>query len=253
MNDTELDQLLETWSVPPVPASLRASVKTGFDARPRRNVLRPPRKFLLAAAILGGVTFLLAVALALPQTLRVVSPAVRAPYVVDSDVLRYAGDGTSSVELHLRSYNSNGSEIVLYQVATSLLKEVRLSLRAMRDGVGRLTLPLVVSPELLERDKTIARVNVGPGLERYRLGSAGSAAALINTGCVYGPVVGHETILDHPTVAVRRNMDDWRRMTLWMAPDLGCFALRITIEERGADGTFGLVLRKQAQKVTLNP
>jgi hypothetical protein len=48
-------------------------------------------------------------------------------------------------------------------------------------------------------------------------------------------------------------MDDWRRMTLWMAPDLGCFALRITIEERGADGTFRLVLRKQAQKVTLNP
>jgi hypothetical protein len=253
MNDTELDQLLNTWRVPPAPAALRASVVTGFDARPRLNMLRWPRRFLFAAVILSVVTFLLAVALALPQTLRVVSPAVRAPYIVDSDVLQYAGDGTSSVELHLRSYNSNGSEIVLYQVATSLLKEIRLNLRAVRDRVGRLTLPLVVSPELLERDKTIARVNVGPSLEHYRLGSVGSAAALIHAGCVYGPVVGHETILDYPTVAVRRNMDDWRRMTLWMAPDLGCFALRITIEARGADGTFLLVLQKQALKVTLNP
>jgi hypothetical protein len=253
MNDTELDQLLNTWSVPPVPASLRASVRAGFAALPERKRLRWPRKFQFAATILCGVTFLLAVALAFPQTLRLVSPTVRAPYIVDSDVLQYAGDGTSSVELHLRSYNSNGSEIIVHQVATSFLKEIRLSLRAVRDGVGRLTLPLVVSSELLERDKTIARVNVGPSLERYRLGSAGSAAALINTGCVYGPVVGHETILDYPTVAVRHNMDDWRRMTLWMAPDLGCFALRITIEERGTGGTFGLVLRKQALKVTLNP
>jgi hypothetical protein len=116
--------------------------------------------------------------------------------------------------------------------------------------VGRLTLPLVVSPELLERDKSIARVSVGPGLEHYRLGSA---AAFLNTGCVYGPVVGHETILDHPTVAVQRRMDDRRRMMLWMAPDLGCFALRITIEEREPNGNSRLVLKKQATKVTMNP
>jgi hypothetical protein len=42
-------------------------------------------------------------------------------------------------------------------------------------------------------------------------------------------------------------------MTLWTAPDLGCFALRITIEERRPDGTFRLVSAKQALKVTLNP
>ena len=42
-------------------------------------------------------------------------------------------------------------------------------------------------------------------------------------------------------------------MTLWMAPDLGCFALRLTREERRPDGTFRLVLKKQATKVTLNP
>ena len=38
-----------------------------------------------------------------------------------------------------------------------------------------------------------------------------------------------------------------------MVPDLGCFALRITIEEQRLDGTFRPVSDKQALRVTLNP
>jgi hypothetical protein len=53
-------------------------------------------------------------------------------------------------------------------------------------------------------------------------------------------------------VAIQLGSGDQRRLTLWMAPDLGCFALRITTEERRPD-TFRLVSRKQALKVTLNP
>ena len=40
---------------------------------------------------------------------------------------------------------------------------------------------------------------------------------------------------------------------MWMAPDLGCFALRITSEALRPDGTFRLVKTKQALRVTMNP
>jgi len=66
-------------------------------------------------------------------------------------------------------------------------------------------------------------------------------------------IVGRETILNYPTVAVQLGSGDQRRLTLWTAPDLGCFALKITTEERRPDGTFHLVSKKQALNVTLNP
>ena len=245
MNDTELDQLLNTWSVPPVPASLRVSVRAGLAARPERRRFPGVRVLITAAGI---CVFLLAVTLALPQTLRLVSPPVRPPYIVDSDVVRYAADGTSSVEVQVGSYNKNGSEIVLYKVSPSFLNTMWLDMEAAGSVVSRLTLPFVFSPEQLEAIRSTAFVTTG--FEHYRLGSA---AALLSTGCVIGPVVGHETILDHPTVAVQSVLDDRRRMTMWMAPDLGCFALRITTEERRPDGTFRLVRKKQAAKVTLTP
>jgi len=252
MNDTELDQLLNTWDAPPAPASLRAGVLVGFHARPERRKFHGVR--ILIAAVGVGV-FLLAVTLALPQTLSLISPT-RAPYIVDSDVVRYRSDGTSSVEVHLASYNNNGSEIVVYEVSPSLLTDLQLGLQAVNSAWTRLTLPLALSPEMLEKANSIARGSIG--LDHYRLcsqsfGCVGSGPALLHTGCVIGPVVGNETILEHPTVAVQSMLDDQRRRTMWMAPDLGCFALRITTEERRSDGTFRLVRKKQATKVTLTP
>lgn len=247
MNDTELDQLLNVWDVAAVPASLRASVLTGFEARPERKRFRLGRLFW-AAAILGAVTFLFAVTLALPQTVRLVSPSIRAPYIVDSDVVRYANDGTSSVEVQVGSYNNNGSEIVLFEVSPSFLTGIQLGLQSAGSVVGRLTLPFVVSSEQLEAIRSTAFFTAG--FEHYRFGRA---AALLSANCVIGPVVGHERILNHPTVAVQLIRDDRQRLRLWMAPDLGCFALRMTREERRSDGTFRLVLKKQATKVTMNP
>jgi hypothetical protein len=244
MNDTELDQLLNTWDAPPVPASLRAGVRVGFHSRPERRKFRGLRVLISAAGI---ACFLLGVTLALPQTLKLISPTVRAPYIVDSDIVHYGFDGTPSVELSLGSYNNDGSEVVVYEVAHSLLPAIKLGLQAIGPVVGRLTLLFVVSREQAERAKLIARVSAG--FEGYWLGGA---ATLIHSGCVNGPVVGHETILNHQTIAVRQ-FNDRQRMTLWMAPDLGCFALRLTREERRSDGTFRLVLKKQATKVTTNP
>jgi hypothetical protein len=72
------------------------------------------------------------------------------------------------------------------------------------------------------------------------------------TACMEGTVVGSETILNHPTTAVQLPMRP-NRMTLWLAPDMGCFALRITSETMRPDGSFHVWQMKQAVKVTMNP
>ena len=80
--------------------------------------------------------------------------------------------------------------------------------------------------------------------------------------CAAGEVVGSETILGHPTTAVMRPMPNARatpnrpaeaRITMWMAPDLGCFALRVAIEEQQPEGAFRLVSEKQALSVKMRP
>ena len=75
---------------------------------------------------------------------------------------------------------------------------------------------------------------------------------LLQHGCVNGPVVGHESILNYPTTAVEYRQDDYFKFTVWRGPDLGCFALRVTDEERQDDGTYRLVREKRALHVTLN-
>jgi hypothetical protein len=260
MNDTELDEILNQWSAPPAPASLRERVRAGFAGRPRLKTSRgvPPwisafapsaKKSLVAGAILAVGAFFLVIALALPQTHEPVSLPAGVPYIVDSDVVRYADDGISAVEEHRGSYNDNGREVGVYAVYPSFLNAIWHALMAAGSVVGRLTLPFTVSPELLKKFESAARVSADSE-HGYALGSA---AALIDAGCVCGPLVGHETILGHPTVAVQPNLEgDHQRVTFWMAPDLGCFALRITVEEKRPDGTYRLLIRKQALKVTFN-
>ena len=72
------------------------------------------------------------------------------------------------------------------------------------------------------------------------------------SGCIAGPIVARETILNYPTVAARQRWTEHERMTVWMAPDLACFALKVTYEEQRPDGAFHLVGAKRAVKVILN-
>jgi hypothetical protein len=270
MNDTELDELLDAWTAPPAPVSLRERARAGFAAN--LECTTPPgvrywivalvpgaRKRLVAGAILAAAAFFLVVALALPQTQRLVSFPAGVPYMVDSEVVQYAQDGSASVDMYSSSYSLNGHEVLLSR-----------SLPGNRLGtaIGRIldaTLPLLfrlrssftVDAELLEKVKRAAAQSVtvttgcsGTCLLLAHYGFARAAGA----GCLNGEMVGRETILTYPTVAVRPSWG-WgnnQRMTLWMAPELECFALRITIEEKRPDGTYRLVTKKQALKVTLN-
>ena len=55
-------------------------------------------------------------------------------------------------------------------------------------------------------------------------------------GCAAEPIVGRETILNYPTEAIRQRWTEHGRMTVWMAPGLGCFALNSYRLEAGRIG-----------------
>lgn len=245
MNDQELDEILNTWSAPPPPTSLRENVRTGFAATLERKTTAGrrwrwitgfARKSLLAGALVGVGAFLFLVAQAFPQTLRLFSPAVKIPYTVDSEFVQYAEDGSSAVDMYVTSYNDNGRESILSKSYPG--HPLRTVLGEMLALWQRIILPFVVSAELRER-VTQAR--------------AEEIAARIRAGCLDGQIIGRETILNHPTVASQFRGSAPRRITVWMAPDLGCFPLRITVEEPRPDGTFRLVTLRQALRVTVNP
>jgi hypothetical protein len=257
MSDTELDEILDTSSVPAPPESLREGVRAGFKHLRRRpgTLVSNLRRSLLAVATLGIFAFLLVATQAIPQTLKLVSPPIRPPYTVDSEYLRYERDGTREVDMFSTSYNDqSGREIMVTRSHPVNPLETWLwrSLDATRDllsPVSRRLNPPDSAPFVNTGCPTRSCVAVA----RYSLPSA---AANPNLGCIKGSAFTRETILTYQTIAMQlsffsRGSD--LRMTVWMAPDLGCFALRETLEERGPDGAFHLVSGKQALKVTWNP
>jgi hypothetical protein len=54
MNDTELDELLDTWKAPDVPASLRAGLRLRFPAGNARTAIGVPSRWLAAFALAAG-------------------------------------------------------------------------------------------------------------------------------------------------------------------------------------------------------
>ena len=198
--------------------------------------------------MLGGIVLvtgalLCVVTLALSQTLTLSSP----PYTVESKCVRYADERGHAAEMILTSYNDKGSEIVLSRsLPGNLFGTVATRVTdAASSLITRFTWPLF-KPNQLEIIRTQAGFSTG--FQHWYLGSA---AELLEHGCVNGPVAGREMILNYPTTAIEYRHDDYFRFTVWRAPDLGCFALRVTDEERQDDGTYRLVREKRALQVTL--
>jgi hypothetical protein len=279
MNDTELDEMLDCWNVPPVPTSLRDSVRAAFAASPPQTAPpRPPvrgswafasgaRKALPAAAMIGIGAFLWVVTQALSQT----PPPVHIPYTVDSEYIRYGDDGSPVIEMLSTSYTgSNGGEILIsrsipgHLLGTAAARTLAArTLDAVLPAWQRMILPFVVAPKDIERFKEMRQsgvqtVGVISGCADWTclvINHWGfrKPAAGTSTACVEGTVLGSETILNHPTTAIQRSLGPQGRITMWMAPDLGCFALRITSETMRPDGSFHIWQTKQATKVTMNP
>jgi hypothetical protein len=261
MNDNELDDLLNAWSTPPVSPSLRERVRRGFQAAPIPGQGRFIGwrwigfhwKGISAAAALALGALLLMVPLARPQA------APPAQWTVDSEFLAYADDGSSSVEMLATSYLMNGNETIWSRWSPD--NPLKTAMWAATDGLGgfhnRLVTHLMFDRAKLEAIRKQRESNHGVGvvsgcgshcmhLEHFNFSRATSGPT---TACIEGVVVGHDTILNYPVAAVRYRWTEHGRMTLWMTPDLGCFALRSTYEIEVRDGSFRLVAEKRAVKL----
>ena len=226
-------------------------MRAGFPARPKWTLRW--RKSLIAAAVLAAIAFFLIVTQASPQT-----PAP-VPWTVDSQFVRYADDGSPSIEMYTTSYESDTYEILLSRSIPA--NPLKTALMRAADAVGpvhyRLA-RLMGDPKMLEQRQRARARSIGfitgcdPQtclvLEHY-----GFAKDPAGTGCTDQAIVDRATILNYPTEAVRARWTEHGRVTFWMAPALGCFALKVTQEDERPDGTFHLVAAKQALKVTVTP
>ena len=252
MNDTELDELLNIWKAPVPRESLREGVRVGIEAKRRRLQRRLFTGWrLLSAAAVVVVAFMLANTNAFPEK---VSPP---PFTVDSQVIRYVGGSLNAAgpeSALMTSYNDAGSEVFLSWSSPDhpLEAAFREAMSVVSGAVGRITRWLWLTPDQMARRKAKAVVHPTVG----QSWDVGERATLVSSGCrssvAQGKVVGEEVILNYPTRAVQHDIGGGRVMTLWMAPDLSCFALRATIEALQPDGSRTLVSEKKALKVTVN-
>ena len=269
MNDRELDEILAAWNAPPPPPSLRERVRAGFAVRANETEMSPApgwtrvflpgwRKSLLVGLTMALVALLLVVAEALPKTLELFSPGLRSPYRVDSELVRYAKNGTATVEMYLTSFNDQGGREII--VSRSLPGN------PLGTAAGRTldAIPHVFGPLLL-RLALISNPGIANMLSTPKVVyECGENCLMVNSlflpgysanaarGCVNGNVVDRQTILGYSTAAIQVEQSASRRMRFWLAPALGCFALRIETQEQQADGTFHLLSRKSAIKVSWN-
>src|SRR5579863_1277668 len=250
MTDNELDEILNHWNTPPAPPSLRDRVRAVFPKPPHHSFWW--RKGFVAAAVLAAAAILLIATQASPQ------PVAPIPWTVDSEFIRYADDGSSSIAMYTTSYQSGTNEILVsrYMPGSPFKTALAEAADIIMPIHSRLARRFMVDPKVSERVQRASAHSVG-----FISGCDSSACLVLDhfgypksaTGCIEGEIVDRATILNYPTEAVRERWTEHGRMTIWMAPALGCFALKVTQEVERPDGTFRLVRAKQALKVTLNP
>ncbi len=275
--DRELSRLLREWQVEDAPPALETRVLSIRGPRRRRRAAHRMLAFVggyrksLWMAAAAGIAFLIVVTQAIPQTLKLVSPMPPAPYTVDSEYIRYADDGTQTVEMSSTSYTSeSGSEIILQRTIPEhpLGTAFGRTFDAILPYWSRFTSAVMVSSNELEQVHQAAARTVGvitcgetPCLAPDRWGFA-RAESGPSAPCAAGSVAGSETILGHSTIGVIRPLPNVHstssspaaeRITMWMAPDLGCFALRVFVEEQQPDGAYRVVREKQALRVQMKP
>ncbi len=247
MNDTELDEILNQWAAPPVPASLRSRVRAGFvsqtkqETRRRRRFSFSPELFsslvkgLAGIAATAVVCFLVVVA-AFPQ-MSFVSPFVPIRFTVDDEYIDYPNDGHPRVRMRQTVFQHNGRVITL---ASSFPDSpLETAVRRLTDPVN-FTWYQLTGRQLGDDGRKI----IWPAWTRE------------GDGCIFPgrtarPLMpGHETVLNYTVVRVVTPVGK-DRATEWLAPDLDCFRMRSTFEMPSSDGNFYLVSEQRALKVTV--
>jgi hypothetical protein len=267
MNDTELDELLDIWKAPSPLESLRANVQREIAAKQGR----PPRKLFTRRRVWATAAVLIFAIL-------VVNPDAFSgkvtTYTVDSEIRYYGVPEIADVRVLITSYNDAGTEMLQSwsfpdYPAQTVFKKTRMAARRAAERLERLAWPFkkiakyyyIWKYDLATPDATPGGVpNDVPNDARvYPNGPdmpwlIGRRVDLMSSGCRThhggATVIGQDTILNYSTTVLQQ-WDRAQKLTLWMAPELGCFALRTTMHEQQADGSWKLVSEKKALKVTL--
>jgi hypothetical protein len=247
MNDNELDEMLDQWRVPVMRDSLREELRAGFAATPARAIraglvrrmitaAQGIRISRLAAATMGVAALVFAIIQVSPQTVRMASPGFRIPYYVEFEFARYSDNGSAPYPSRITSFPYGGHEIVM-----SVREPGHLLLGAVRGIASSIRTQFILAVPSLVLPK-------GPPMAEPAW-----FAGFVSSGCSNGKtVIGHETVAGHETTVVQSGSPG-HRLKIWMAPDLACFALKLTDEVQEPNGTYRLTLRKEAVKVTMNP
>jgi hypothetical protein len=242
MNDSELDQILDQWVAPSAPASLR-DLRGRLGEKPEMR-MAPQRarwfaglahagwKGLLAGAIAAGAMCLFVVAEAFPNSPGPGWASPAATYSAESEVYGFSASGSRRLEASLISWSYRGHEIVVSEDHPG--NPVQDAVKNFHNGIHSLMLRFM------------------PGLALPANEDGAWFTAYVDSGCRRpgGAIAGREKILNYDTAVVQYNNRDRSRTTLWMAPSLGCFPLKIDNEQRLADGGYRLVTERLTRKVT---
>jgi hypothetical protein len=259
MNDTELDNLLNTWTTPDPPPSLRRRARAGYATlKPELN-----RGFRLSfwTIAFGFAAFLLVLTAALPKTVELVEPTQKIPYIVETDTTSFMRDGTAH-EVRMTTYLRDGVEIILARTPGNPLTTPGIRWAMQTFAIKTLNsyshVFFSVDPHRLEEFVTSGCSKVPiDGIRRAEPLVPHDDAARDDVGTV----VGHETILGYQTTVTEHllpshdegdALQDGRIITLWQAPDLGCFDLKMVHEQKNSEGTRRLVEERHALRVTVN-
>lgn len=236
MNDTELDDILNTWTTPDPPPSLRGRVRAGYaELRPRRSRFR----LLFFAMATGVAAFLFFLTAAFPQTARLIATTQKIPFTVETELINFGPDGSITHDLVQTTYLHGGREVILSQSVPG-------------NPLASIAMQVITGFHLFLREVVDPLFGGNHEPEPASSSAPQQHAALVAAGCVNGPVVGHETILGYQTVDIEHLNEPGLKAVIAMAPALGCFPLKIARTRQEPDGSWRLVWQRQALKVTVN-
>jgi hypothetical protein len=265
MNDAELDELLNVWKAPAPREHFTRDLRAAIGATAERQ----PRKVFIGWK-LGAAAAVVILAMLLANS-NVFSQRSRPRFTVDSKIIRYDGWGgppwrfaTGPESPLITSYNQDGSEVILswsspdHPLQATLWK-ARMALSDTVDGMKDRVVsiaerldPRKISPNNEDDDAFAVVYPASVGYPRI----VGRRDSLLSSGCrtSFGGTefLGQDVVLNYSTTVLRQAGGGHSMITLWMAPELSCFALRITIQAQQPDGSWKLVSERQALKVTMN-
>ncbi len=227
MNDEQLDNMLQTWTLAPPSPSLRDRVRAQFR-------YKPPRRFPLRGLSIAAAVFVISV-LAFSQTSKMFSAFAGIPFTVEMQRDFYATDGTFSRTLDT-CYEFRGAPLTL-----SVSKPGHPFWTVGRHVIDSLAfITIQIAPSLIVPPET-------PPEKADRL-------AFIRAGCIQpkDTVAGYDEVAGYRTVRIFSEepappdiSPAFRalRVTNRYAPDLGCFPMGKTVEGVGLDGKIHLMSR----------